>query len=67
MSLSEESKTEQVTIRVTPAEKLGAQKLANYLHKQKKLDEPTIAGAFRVSLHYTVNEILKSIEAERYG
>ena len=62
-----ESRTEQVTVRMTLAEKEIAEKLGNYLHKVGKLDEPSIAGALRVALRFTVNEILKSVEAERYA
>lgn len=65
--VSEVGKTEQVTIRVTHAEKVGAEKLANYLHKVGKLKEPSIAAAFRLAMRFTINELLKSIEAERYG
>jgi len=65
--MSEVGKTEQVTIRVTQAEKESAEKLANYLQKVGKLNEATVAGAFRLSLRFTINEVLKSVEAERYG
>lgn len=65
--VSEESRTEQVTVRMTVSERETAEKLGQYLHKAGKLDEPSVAGALRVALRFTVNEILKSVEAERYG
>ena len=65
--VSEVGKTEQVTIRVTHAEKAGAEKLATYLFKKGKLKEATVAGAFRLAFHYMVNELTKSIEAGRYS
>lgn len=65
--MSEESRTEQVTVRMTDAEKKTAEKLGQYLFKVGKLDEPSVAGAVRVALRFTTNEILKSVEAERYG
>jgi len=64
---SSENRSEQITIRVSATEKATAEQLANYLVKVGKLTEPTIAGAFRLSLRFTVNEILKGIEVERYG
>ncbi|MFQ6075877.1 MAG: hypothetical protein ACE5Z5_07060 [Candidatus Bathyarchaeia archaeon] len=60
-------RTEQITIRVSAEEKNLAKKLAEYLHKAGKLDDDSIASGFRISLRYTVNEILKSVEVERYG
>lgn len=62
-----ESKAEQVTVRLTKAEKDTAEELGKYLFKVGKLDAPSIAGALRLSLRYMVNEIAKSIERERYG
>ncbi|MBW2671887.1 MAG: hypothetical protein JRD89_00560 [Deltaproteobacteria bacterium] len=59
--------TVKVTIRLKEEEKEMAEKLAHYLFKLGKVNEPTISEAFRLSLHFTVNEILKSIEAERYA
>lgn len=44
-----------------------AEKLANYLYKVGKIEEPTISNAMRMSLRFTVGEILKAVEAERYG
>ena len=66
-SVSDENKSEQITIRVSATEKATAEQLANYLNKVGKLKEATIAGAFRLSLRFTVNEILKAIEVERYA
>ena len=60
-------KTEQITIRVSATEKATAEQLANYLVKVGKMKDPTIAGAFRLSLRFTVNEILKAVEVERYA
>ena len=42
-------------------------KLANYLYKIGQIKKPTLSDAMRKSLHFTVNEILKAIEIERYG
>ena len=60
-------RTEQVTVRLTIAEKVLAEKLGIYLHRIGKLDDASLAGAVRVSLRFTVNEVLKNIEAERLG
>ena len=65
--MSSENRSEQITIRVTSSEKQGAESLAKYLHKVGKLKEATVAGAFRLSLRFTVNEILKAVEVERYA
>lgn len=65
--MSTDSRAEQITVRMTPAEKQAAEKLGRYLHLHGKLDEPSIAGAMRVALRFTVNQIAKSIEAERYA
>ena len=59
--------SEKITARVTEEEKKMAEELANYLHRHGKLEEPTISGAVRASLHYMVGDILKAIEAERYA
>lgn len=62
-----ESRVEQVTIRLTKAEKDTAEELSKYLHEEGKLDEASIAGAFRLALRYMVNELAKSFERERYA
>lgn len=59
--------SENISIRVTSAEKEMAQKLANYLHLKGSVEKPTISDAIRVSLHFMVGEITKYTEAERYG
>jgi len=55
-----------INVRVTEEEKEMAEKLANYLYKLGKIKEPTLSEAMRACLHFTVNEILKAIEMERY-
>ena len=47
-------------------EKEMAEKLAEYLFKVGKIEKATLSDAMRVSLHFTVNELLKAVEAERY-
>ena len=59
--------SESITVRVTPEEKEMAEKLAKYLVKVGKLEEPTISSVVRMSIRFTVGEILKAVEAERYG
>jgi len=56
-----------INVRFTEEEKEMAEKLAKYLHKLGKVQEPNLSEAIRASLHFTVNEILKAIEAERYA
>ena len=55
-----------INVRVTENEKDMAEKLANYLHGLGKIEKPTLSDAMRASLHFTVNELLKAIEIERY-
>ena len=59
--------SESITVRVTSEEKNMAERLAKYLVEVGKLEEATISGAVRMSLRFTVGEILKAIEAERYA
>jgi len=61
------SQAQPVYVRLAPEEREMLEKLANYLHKLGKIQEPTLSEAMRVCLHFTVNEILKAIEAERYA
>ena len=42
------------------------EKLTNYLFKLEKIEKPTLSDAMRASLHFTVNQILKAMEVERY-
>lgn len=65
--MSESGLVEQISVRMTIAERVNAEKLAAYLFKVGKLDEPTIAGAIRAALRFITNEITKSVERERYG
>jgi len=58
--------SESINVRVTSEEKDMAEKLANYLFKLGKIEKPTLSDAMRVSLRFTVNELLKAIETERY-
>jgi len=61
------SQAQPVYVRLTPDEREMLEKLANYLHKLGKIESPTLSDTLRVCLHFTVNEILKAIEAERYA
>jgi len=58
--------SESINIRVTGQEKEMATKLAQYLHKVGKIQKASLSDALRMSLHFTVNEIMKAIEVERY-
>jgi len=52
---------------MTEEEKELVEKLANYLYKLGKIKEPTISNTIRACIYFTVNEILKALEAERYA
>ncbi len=67
MSESTTSSTTVVGVRLTNEEKELVEALAKYLHKLGKIKEPTISDAIRVCIYFTVNEILKAIEAERFA
>jgi hypothetical protein len=54
-----QSRVEQITVRMTEAEKNLAAKLGVYLYRYGKLDEPSVAGALRMALRFTVQELLK--------
>lgn len=56
-----------MNIRVTDEEKNLAEKLAVYLHKVGKIEKPTMSDAMRLCLKFTVGEVFKGIEAERYS
>ncbi|MEM4429665.1 MAG: hypothetical protein QXM08_00695 [Thermofilaceae archaeon] len=56
-----------ITVKVTEEERELLEKLANYLHKVGKIREPSISEAVRACIYFTVNEILKAIETERYS
>ena len=60
-------RTEKVSIRLTVEEKRLAEKLARFLKSAGKIEEATISSALRVSLIFTVTEILKDIERRRYS
>jgi hypothetical protein len=51
---------------VTAREKETAARLAQLLYKEGKMTRPSLSDALRMTLHFTVNEILKAIEVERY-
>ena len=51
---------------MTADEKEMAVTMAQYLHKVGKITKPSLDDALRMTLHFTVNEILKAIEVERY-
>lgn len=57
----------RVQVRLTEEEKELVEKLAVYLHKLGKIREPSMSEAIRACIYFTVNEILKAIEAERYA
>ena len=61
------SQTQVVSVKLTQDEKELLEKLANYLYKLGKIPSPTTSDAIRLCLHFTVREIIKSIEVERYG
>jgi len=56
-----------INVRVTDEEKDMAERLASYLFEVGKIEKPTLSDAMRASLRFTVNELLKAIEVERYG
>jgi hypothetical protein len=61
------SKVVDFHVRVTPEEAEVARILAEYLYKAGKIQSNTVSEALRLCLRFTVNEILKGIEAERFG
>ena len=65
--MSQIQQAQPVYVRLTPDEREMLEKLANYLYKLGKLESPTLSDTMRLCLHFTVNEILKAIEADRYG
>lgn len=67
MSSTLASRTEKISIRMTSEERRMAESLARFLKQSGKLEEATISGALRVSLLFTVSEILKDIERRRYS
>ncbi|MEM0067652.1 MAG: hypothetical protein QW632_04420 [Ignisphaera sp.] len=56
-----------VSVRMTQEERELLEALAEYLYKLGKIREQSISEALRACLYFTANEILKAIEAERYG
>jgi len=56
-----------VHIRITKEEVNALDKLANYLHLRGKIAKPTRSEALRLCLRFTLAEILKAIERERYS
>lgn len=56
-----------VSTRLSEEERELLEVLAKYLHKVGKIGEPTLSEALRACLHFTVNELLKAIEVERYA
>ncbi|MFQ6076810.1 MAG: hypothetical protein ACE5Z5_11895 [Candidatus Bathyarchaeia archaeon] len=61
------AKVADIRVRVTSEEKETAQALADYLYKAKKIESNTVSEAMRMCLRFTVNEVLKAIERERFG
>lgn len=56
-----------INVRVSEKEKNKAEKLAKYLHKLGLIEKATLSDAMRKSLQFTINEVVKSIERERYS
>jgi len=56
---------EKVSVRMTPEERETLEALAGYLHKLGKIRKGSKSEALRLCLRFTVNEVLKTIEAER--
>ncbi|MEM4020260.1 MAG: hypothetical protein QXG57_08550 [Thermofilaceae archaeon] len=56
-----------VSTRLSQEEKELLDALAEYLHKLGKIKEPSASEALRACLYFTVNELLKAIEAEKYA
>jgi len=61
------SKVEEIHIRMTTGELETLRELASYMHKLGKISSNNMSEAVRLCLRFTVNEILKGIERERYG
>lgn len=60
-------RTVNVHIRLTKEEAEALDKLAKYLHLRGKIARATRSEAMRLCLRYTLFEILKAIERERYS
>ena len=56
-----------INVRVSEKEKKKAEKLAKYLYKLGLIEKATLSDAMRKSLQFTINEVVKSIERERYS
>lgn len=56
-----------INVKITNEEKDAVEKLANYLHTLGKIEKPTLSEAVRSCIHYTIGDILKGIEADRYA
>ncbi|MEM2191261.1 MAG: hypothetical protein QXG39_09990 [Candidatus Aenigmatarchaeota archaeon] len=56
-----------ISVRLSANEREILEKLAKYLHVTKKIEEPNISDTIRFCIYFTLNEILKAIEVERYG
>lgn len=61
------SQVQMISIRLTQDEKEVLEVLAEYLHGLGVIPSPTISDALRYCLYFTLREVVKSIEAERYG
>ena len=55
-----------INVRVTEEEKNMAEDLRVYLFVMGKIKSNTLSDAIRCSIHFTTNEILKTIERDRY-
>jgi len=67
LKLGEALSTTVVSTRLTQEERDLLEALAKYLYRLGKIREPSASEALRACLHFTVNELLKAIEAERYA
>lgn len=56
-----------VSVRLSQEEKELLEALAEYLYKLGKIEKQSTSDALRACLYFTVNEILKAIEAEKYA
>jgi len=61
------SKVATLNIRMTTEEKEAARALAEYLHKAGKIKSDSLSEVMRLCLRFTIDEIMKGIEAERMG
>lgn len=61
------SKSQPVYVRLKPEEREVLEKLTKYLYLLGKIPSQTMSDTLRYCLYFTLKEIVKSVEAERYG